>query len=96
MEKFLTDGKIIKKKESSKGVTDAFRVTLSDGTVTHDAQVQNVDISKAFFEVDPKHTEATSRTPTATTSPPTVWPWLSGSTMSRCRSSVSSRASLRR
>jgi hypothetical protein len=57
MEKFLTDGKIIKKKESSKGVTNAFRVTLSDGAVTHDAQVQNVDISRAFFEVDPKHTE---------------------------------------
>ena len=57
MEKFLQAGRIIKKKESSKGVTDAYRVTLSDGVVTHDAQVQNVDIEKAFFEVDPKHTE---------------------------------------
>jgi hypothetical protein len=57
MEKFLLAGRIIKKKESSKGVTDAYRVTLSDGVVTHDAQVQNVDIEKAFFEVDPKHTE---------------------------------------
>ena len=57
MEKFLQGGKIIKKKESSKGVTNAYRVTLSDGVVTHDAQVQNVDISKAFFEVDPRHTE---------------------------------------
>lgn len=57
MEKFLVDGKIIKKKESSKGVTKAYRVTLSDGVVTHDAQVQDVDIAKAFFEVDPKHTE---------------------------------------
>jgi hypothetical protein len=57
MEKFLTEGKIIKKRESSKGVTNAFRVTLSDGAVTHDAQVQNVDIARAFFEVDPKHTE---------------------------------------
>ena len=57
MEKFLQAGRIIKKKELSKGVTDAYRVTLSDGLVTHDAQVQNVDIEKAFFEVDPKHTE---------------------------------------
>jgi hypothetical protein len=57
MEKFLLDGKVIKKKESSKGVTNAYRVTLSDGAVTHDAQVQNVDIAKAFFEVDPRHTE---------------------------------------
>jgi hypothetical protein len=57
MEKFLLGGKIIKKKESSKGVTDAFRVTLSDGVLTHDAQVQNVDIEKAYFNVDPRHSE---------------------------------------
>jgi hypothetical protein len=57
MEKLLLAGKIVKKKESSKGVTDAYRVTLSDGALTHDAQVQNVDIEKAFFQVDPKHTE---------------------------------------
>jgi hypothetical protein len=57
MEKFLLEGRIIKKKESSKGVTDAYRVTLSDGVVTHDAQVQNVDIAKPFFEVGPKHSE---------------------------------------
>src|SRR5262245_4380943 len=57
MEKFLVSGKIVKKKESSKGVTSAFRVTLSEGEFTHDAQVQNVDIEKAFFQVDPKHTE---------------------------------------
>jgi hypothetical protein len=57
MEKFLQAGKIVKKKDSSKGVTKAYRVTLSDGVVTHDAQVQDVDIAKAFFEVDPRHTE---------------------------------------
>jgi hypothetical protein len=57
MERFLVSGKIVKKKESSKGVTNAFRVTLSEGDLTHDAQVQNVDIAQAFFQVDPKHTE---------------------------------------
>jgi hypothetical protein len=57
MEQFLLAGKIVKKKESSKGVTDAYRVTLSHGDLTHDAQVQNVDIEKAIFQVDPKHTE---------------------------------------
>jgi hypothetical protein len=57
MEKFLQAGRIVKKKESSKGVTSAYRVTLSDGDLTHDAQVQNVDIAKAFFEVDPRHSE---------------------------------------
>jgi hypothetical protein len=38
-------------------VTDAYRVTLSDGQRTHDAQVQNVDIFRTSFVVDPKHTE---------------------------------------
>jgi hypothetical protein len=57
MEKFLLSGRIVKKKESSKGVTNAFRVTLSDGVLTHDAQVQNVDVAKAYFDVDPKHSE---------------------------------------
>src|SRR6185503_5574225 len=57
MEKFLLDGRIVKKKESSKGVTSAYRVTLSDGVVTHDAQVQNVDIAKPYFDVGPKKSE---------------------------------------
>lgn len=57
MEAFLSEGTIVKKKESLKGVTNAYRVTLSHGAVTHDAHVQNVDISKAYFQVDPRHTE---------------------------------------
>lgn len=57
MERFLLDGRIVKKKESSKGVTQAYRVTLSDGVLTHDAQVQNVDIAKPYFDVGPKKSE---------------------------------------
>jgi hypothetical protein len=57
MEKFLLDGRIVKKKESSKGVTSAYRVTLSDGVLTHDAQVQNVDIAKPYFDVGPRKSE---------------------------------------
>jgi hypothetical protein len=57
MERLLLDGKIIKKKERSKGVTKAYRVTLTDGALTHDAQIQDVDIAKPFFEVGPKHSE---------------------------------------
>jgi hypothetical protein len=57
MEKFLLDGRIVKKKESSKGVTSAYRVTLSNGELTHDAQVQNVDIYKPYFDVGPKKSE---------------------------------------
>ena len=58
MESLLLKGRIADRKGgSSKGVTDAYRITLSDGQRTHDAQVQNVDIFKTTFEVDPKHTE---------------------------------------
>jgi hypothetical protein len=36
-------------KEAKKGVTGTLRVTLSDGTLTHDASVQSIDESKQFF-----------------------------------------------
>jgi len=51
MEGLLTNAKIIATKGVSKGVTDARRVTLSDGRITHDAQIQDVDIYKPIFEV---------------------------------------------
>ena len=57
MEGLLLKGRIEDRKGSPRGVTDAYRVTLSDGQRTHDAQVQNVDIFRTTFEVDPKHTE---------------------------------------
>ena len=50
MEDFLLNARIIKKKAASKGVTDTQRATLSDGRITHDAQIQTVDISKNVFE----------------------------------------------
>ena len=57
MDGFLRNGRIVARKTGNRGVTDAFRVTLSDGTVTHDAQVQNVDISRAVFDVGPRFSE---------------------------------------
>jgi hypothetical protein len=57
MEQFLLNAKVIDKKDFSKGVTKARRVTMSDGRMTHDAQIQDVNIEKAIFEVGPKHTE---------------------------------------
>ena len=61
MEKFLLDGKVVKNVRTLKGVTDAKQVTLSNGVVTHDAQIQTVDIAKPFFDVGPKHTEVNFR-----------------------------------
>jgi len=57
MESFLQNAKITATKSTKKGVTSAKRVTLSDGRVTHDAQIQDVDIALAIFEVGPKNTE---------------------------------------
>src|SRR5215218_4648883 len=50
MEQFLLNAKVIKKKASKKGVTNTIQATLSDGRITHDAQIQSVDIEKTVFE----------------------------------------------
>ena len=57
MERFLLNADIKATIKVSKGVTKARQVRMSDGQLTHDAQVQDIDESKPFFEVDPKHTE---------------------------------------
>jgi hypothetical protein len=57
MEAFLLMAPIVGNKGTLKGVTGARRVTLSDGRLTHDAQVQDVDIAKVFFDVGPKNSE---------------------------------------
>ena len=44
---FLATAKIVKGKDASKGVTRPVRVTLSDGTLTHDALFSTVDERKA-------------------------------------------------
>ena len=45
---FLATAKIIKGKDISKGVTRPSRLTLTDGTVTHDASFSTVDERKAI------------------------------------------------
>jgi hypothetical protein len=49
VEQFLRDAKVIKTKTSKKGVTGAQQATLSDGTLTHDAQIQSIDEYKREF-----------------------------------------------
>jgi len=46
MKQFLLTAKVVKSKQSSKGVTSPWRLTLSDGTLTHDASFQAVDEHK--------------------------------------------------
>jgi hypothetical protein len=46
IEHFLLTAKITNIRHSSKGITDTLRLTLSDGTVTHDASFQAIDEHK--------------------------------------------------
>jgi hypothetical protein len=46
METFLLKGKVIKQRAIPVGTTAPIRATLSDGKVTHDAQIQQVDMAR--------------------------------------------------
>ena len=48
---FLLTAKIVGAKESKKGITHTSRLTLSDGTITHDASFQPIDEHKARMEL---------------------------------------------
>jgi hypothetical protein len=50
IEKFLKDADVIKTKGTKKGVTGSLQATLSDGKMTHDAHIQQVDESKREFQ----------------------------------------------
>lgn len=45
---FLRTAKVIASRKTSKGVTAPFRLTLTDGTLTHDAQFQSIDESRTL------------------------------------------------
>jgi hypothetical protein len=49
IENFLRTARIVRTRSAGKGVTGSVRATLSDGTLTHDAQIQTVDERKSEF-----------------------------------------------
>lgn len=49
---FLLTAKVINSKPSAKGVTHPTRLTLSDGTITHDASFQPIDEHKPEMELE--------------------------------------------
>ena len=49
-EEFLRTARIIRTRELSEGVTNSMRATLTDGRLTHDAQIQTVDIYKPVYQ----------------------------------------------
>jgi len=54
---FLLHAKVIASKQTSKGITQPWKLTLTDGTVTHDASFQPVDEHKTKMEFADGHTE---------------------------------------
>jgi hypothetical protein len=50
MEAFLLKGKLTKTRDAGGGVTSSTRGTMTDGHITHDVHIQNVDISQSVFE----------------------------------------------
>lgn len=50
IEAFLRDAKVVKTKSVGKGVTGSLRATMTDGTLTHDAQIQQIEEKKTQFE----------------------------------------------
>lgn len=50
IEAFLLKARIGSMRSAGAGVTDSRRATLTDGVLTHDAQIQTVDVSKARFD----------------------------------------------
>jgi hypothetical protein len=46
IKQFLTTAKVVNSHEAKKGITHTVRLTLSDGTITHDASFQSLDEHK--------------------------------------------------
>jgi hypothetical protein len=51
MKQFLLTAKVIASHQSSKGITSPWRLTLSDGTITHDASFQAIDEHKTSMQL---------------------------------------------
>jgi hypothetical protein len=51
IENFLTNAKIVGSKPAGKGVTGSWRLTLSDGTMTHDAAFQPINETKPTMQL---------------------------------------------
>jgi hypothetical protein len=57
IKKFLLNGKVVSSKQTSKGVTQPWRLTLTDGSLTHDAQFQSIDQRKTSMQFATGNTE---------------------------------------
>ena len=51
IKQFLLTAKVVKSRHTSKGITDPWRLTLTDGTVTHDASFQPIEEHKPVMQL---------------------------------------------
>ena len=51
IKQFLLSAKVVNSQRSKKGITHPWRLTLSDGTVTHDASFQSIDEHKPVAQL---------------------------------------------
>jgi hypothetical protein len=57
IKEFLQTAEVINSKPSSKGVTHPFRLTLSNGTITHDASFQPINEHASQMKLESGHVE---------------------------------------
>lgn len=50
IKQFLLTAKVVKSTQSKKGITSPWRLTLTDGTITHDASFQKIDEHKTSVQ----------------------------------------------
>ncbi len=58
---FLLNAKVVSSRHTSKGVTSPYRLTMTDGTITHDASFQPVDVDADRMEFPDGHVEMNFR-----------------------------------
>lgn len=57
IKRFLLTAKVVASRQSAKGVTHPWRLTLSDGTITHDASFQSIDEHQSNMQFANRDTE---------------------------------------
>jgi hypothetical protein len=57
IKQFLLTAKVVSSRHTARGITEPWRLTLTDGTVTHDASFQAVDEHKTNFTMASGRTE---------------------------------------
>ncbi len=57
MRDFLLNAKVISYKQSNEGITRPYRLTLSNGSMTHNASFQSIDENKASMQFENGRTE---------------------------------------